>query len=40
MVQGVHQDEMVHLDPKGRRVSWACQVLLDFKEQPGLLDYR
>jgi hypothetical protein len=40
MVQGVHQDEMVHLDPKGRRVSRAFQVLLDFKGQPVLLDCR
>lgn len=40
MVQGVRQDEMVQLDPKGRRVSRAFQVLLDFKGQPVLLDCR
>jgi len=40
MVQGVRQDEMVHLDPKGRRVSRAFQVLLDFKGQPVWLDCR
>jgi hypothetical protein len=40
MVQGVHQDKMVHLDPLGRRVSRASQVLLDFKGQLDLLDYQ
>jgi hypothetical protein len=40
MVQGVRQDEMVQLDSKGRRVNRAFQVLLDFKGQLVLLDYR